>query len=640
MDNILDCDSEVESPVEPSVAVEPVGSQPPTSTVTSVSISKKRPRSSVWNHFNVKADKNDDGSEVKKPDGGGTSHLRRHAESCVIRTSTEKGQTIIGRTENGVVYSFKFNQIIAHRETVRYFVVEELPFVKVEKPTFHRWIKMAFGLQFKPPCRSTMRSDVMLSFQEERIALKDILRSVPGTITLDNASQLKDKFFGDATLSRELCHLRCTTHVMNLIVKAGLKHVEVSLNNIRESVKHLKSSQGKLEKFFENCKSLNMKTKRLPVDIPTRWNSTFIMLRDAILYQKVIDLFFYGEEYANTPTLADWKNDVAIRDLFKVYQDATKLFSGSRYVTSSAFCYQLSKILLVLKKCDSEPAFKPMYTSMRKKYDRYWKDVPLVLGLPSCMDPRYKFTILELCVDLNYESEPQVVPNSELTFNQLKMKTYKTKLAELFEEYEKKMGNTEFGLNQPIPNSGDDDDIVFDLLLQRRASSSNTNKSDLQHYLEQPVIKVDKEPPFNVLDWWKTQEVPSESAFSTSARVVSKYRSSLLPETIEALMCLKDWFQAEERLQDHGVKSLVIFMLGEPNGSFLQFQCVLLTKFFYYKSVSLSKPSDNFVEAHPVVSQQHQIVADEALVSLLSDLSPIEEQQSSEIKLEGILKME
>ncbi|KAF9594016.1 hypothetical protein IFM89_026822 [Coptis chinensis] len=155
-----------ESPNEPSVAAESVGSQPPTSTaILPRSIGKKRPRSSVWDHFNVKADKNDDGSEVKKPDGsvkysavckicetplstggrGGTSHLRRHAESCVIRTSTEKGQTIIGRTENGVVYSFKFNKIIARRETVRYFVVEELPFVKVEKPTFHRWIKMAFG---------------------------------------------------------------------------------------------------------------------------------------------------------------------------------------------------------------------------------------------------------------------------------------------------------------------------------------------------------------------------------------------------------------------------------------------------------------------------------------------------------------
>ncbi|KAF9601197.1 hypothetical protein IFM89_017382 [Coptis chinensis] len=391
--------------------------------------------------------------------GEGLVTFIRHRENLVLlELQPRSGQTIIGRTENGVVYSFKFNKIIARRETF----VEELPFVKVEKPTFHRWIKMAFGPQFKPPCRSTMRSDVMLSFQEERSALKDILRSVPGkvcltsdlwtsnqklgymcitahfitkdwklhkrvlsfpvlpaphtgraisdamyanllswgicdrigTITLDNASnndsavsQLKDKFFGDATLSRELCHLRCTAHVMNLIVKAGLKHVEVSLNNIRESVKHLKSSQGKMEKFFENCKSLNMKTKRLPVDIPTRWNSTFIMLRDAIPYQKVIDLFFYGEEYANTPTLADWKNAVAIRDLFKVYQDATKLFSGSQYVTSSAFCYQLSKILLVLKKCDSEPAFKPMYTSMRKKYDRYWKDVPLVLGPASCMDP-------------------------------------------------------------------------------------------------------------------------------------------------------------------------------------------------------------------------------------------------------------
>ncbi|KAF9605307.1 hypothetical protein IFM89_015923 [Coptis chinensis] len=116
---------------------------------------------------------------------GGTSHLRRHRENLVLlELQPRSGQTIIGRTENGVVYSFKFNKIIARRETVRYFVVEELPFVKVEKPTFHRWIKMAFGPQFKPPCRSTMRSDVMLSFQEERSALKDILRSVPGKVCL------------------------------------------------------------------------------------------------------------------------------------------------------------------------------------------------------------------------------------------------------------------------------------------------------------------------------------------------------------------------------------------------------------------------------------------------------------------------
>ncbi|KAF9594017.1 hypothetical protein IFM89_026823 [Coptis chinensis] len=73
-----------------------------------------------------------------------------------------------------------------------------------------------------------MRSDVMLSFQEERSALKDILRSVPA-------------------------------HVMNLIVKAGLKHVEVSLNNIRESVKHLKSSQvfGYLHVGRAKCVSLS-----------------------------------------------------------------------------------------------------------------------------------------------------------------------------------------------------------------------------------------------------------------------------------------------------------------------------------------------------------------------------------------------
>ncbi|KAI3885626.1 hypothetical protein MKX03_003811 [Papaver bracteatum] len=35
--------------------------------------------------------------------------------------------------------------------------------------------------------------------------------------------------------------------------------------------------------------------------------------------------------------------------------------------------------------------------------------------------------------------------------------------------------------------------------------------------------------------------VASESVFSTSGRVVDKFRSSMHPETIEALICTQDW---------------------------------------------------------------------------------------------------
>ena len=45
--------------------------------------------------------------------------------------------------------------------------------------------------------------------------------------------------------------------------------------------------------------------------------------------------------------------------------------------------------------------------------------------------------------------------------------------------------------------------------------------------------------------------VALEAAFNASRRVVSKKRCNLLPEAIEAVVCLKYWNLADKRLHDH-----------------------------------------------------------------------------------------
>lgn len=54
-------------------------------------------------------------------------------------------------------------------------------------------------------------------------------------ITFDNAynndvvvRRLMDSLFGDDLISRELFHVKCSSHVLNLLVKLGLKHVDDS----------------------------------------------------------------------------------------------------------------------------------------------------------------------------------------------------------------------------------------------------------------------------------------------------------------------------------------------------------------------------------------------------------------------------
>ena len=118
------------------------------------------------------------------------------------------------------------------------------------------------------------------------------------TITLNNANNndaavriLKDAIKRKLMLGGKIFHVRCCAHVINLLVQDGLSEIETVIENVQESVKYLIASEARLIKFGEIAKQLQLPSKKLILDCPTRWNATYAMLAAALEFREVFPMY-------------------------------------------------------------------------------------------------------------------------------------------------------------------------------------------------------------------------------------------------------------------------------------------------------------------------------------------------------------
>jgi hypothetical protein len=409
------------------------------------------------------------------------------------------------------------------------------------------------------------------------------------TITVDNATSndvavtyLKRKIenmnglMGDG----ECFHMRCSTHILNLVVNEGLKDKHLSVTSVRDAVRFVKYSPHRAAKFKECIEFAGITCKKLVcLDVSTRWNATYLMLEAAEKFQLAFEKLedeessyreFFGK--GNPPSNDDWDIARAFSAFLKLFYEATKTFSTSQNVSLYTCFHQVSAIYCELKQAtlNLNDFFASVGGDMMEKYNRYWGSpdkINKMIYFGIILDPRYKLSYIEWAFKDMYGVGSKF--GSDL------VKSIKENLQKFYDWY-KQAYDQEHNSIHPLGSGGNN--VSNDETNASAARSSLMARVDAfeQHLEEQDSIDqqnelevynsskcVKRDPNFDILVWWKRNSieypilstmakdilatpvstVASESAFSTGERVIDTYRSSLTAEMAEALICTQNWLR-------------------------------------------------------------------------------------------------
>ena len=84
-------------------------------------------------------------------------------------------------------------------------------------------------------------------------------------------------------------HMKCVAHILNLVVKNGIKMIKEWIKRIRDSVAYWMGTSKRVETFEMATRQLQVKCeKKLAFDCVAGWNSTYLMLDVAMKYKKCL----------------------------------------------------------------------------------------------------------------------------------------------------------------------------------------------------------------------------------------------------------------------------------------------------------------------------------------------------------------
>ncbi|CAN1827049.1 Zinc finger BED domain-containing protein RICESLEEPER 2 [Linum perenne] len=183
------------------------------------------------------------------------------------------------------------------------------------------------------------------------------------------------------------------------MVQYGLKEIEDTIESVRQSVKHIAASEGRISMFRDIAKQLRLSPKKLILDCSTRWNSTHHMLSVALELKAVFPQYAAQESgYKWLPSDEDWSKVSKVCKFLGLFSYIMTIISGSSYPTINLLLPELWNIKTLLNETmeSEDERMKVMASKMLEKFDKYWGACNLLITIATILDPRNKFRFVEV----------------------------------------------------------------------------------------------------------------------------------------------------------------------------------------------------------------------------------------------------
>jgi hypothetical protein len=272
-----------------------------------------------------------------------------------------------------------------------------------------------------------------------------------------------------------------------------------------------------------------------------------------------------------------WYVAKKVLEFLELFYESTVVLSGVYYPTSPLVIHHILEFASHLHEHEHDTNLSAAVVPMKAKFMKYWKSIPMLYSFAFVLDPRAKMRGLYNVLELLSQS------------NNYNYSTYfadvKTELYKLYGKYE-----TKFGAARPSRTTHQSGmtgkrkhawgKIFGGIGASRSSTASGSSGSsgpgaglcELIVYLDSDNVAA-YEDDFDILNWWHEHKLTypilsimardimsipasttsSESTFSLSGRILEDRRRRLNAETLEMLVCIKDWELGQQRAQHAAV---------------------------------------------------------------------------------------